>query len=376
MATQRRDLIAFRIAGFRIRVDPTWLVLAALISLSLTYGVFPRLYQGLSGATYFAMAVIALFGLTLSIVLHELGHSLVARARGLPVDQVTLFMFGGAAELEAEPADAQTEFLMALAGPAVSVAIGAALLFLHSLAGGGEGFGPWDVIQYLGVLNLALAAFNMIPSFPLDGGRVLRAVIWMITGDRYGATRRAVQVSQAFTLILMLLGALSALSGAVVGGLWQVVIALFIRGAVFGAWRDAQARRFLDSMTVRDFLVGEASTAPAEMRVDDFVEQRLYPDHHALFPVVGDGELVGVIDAETVGELPRNAWRHTTVGEICAPVTEEILVAPDADAADTLARMTRQNAKTLLVVEDGALAGVLGVKDMLDHLRVKTILEG
>lgn len=376
MPLRRPELFAFRIAGFRIRFDPTWLILALLISVTLTFSVFPSLYEGLSPRAYALMALVALFGLTFSIILHELGHSLVARRAGLPIEQVTLFMFGGAAELEAEPESARLELVMALAGPAVSIVIGAVLLGVYALSGGADGtFGPLAVLHYLGLLNLALAVFNLIPCFPLDGGRVLRALLWLWGGDRYKATRRAVQISQGFTLGLMILGVLAALGGAVGAGVWWVLIALFIRGAVFGAWREAQARQFLSRMTVRDFMAREPIAADAGMTVAAFLERRLYPYHHALFPVLERGRVIGAAGAKEVAGVAQKDRPRRTLGEIASPLGEDGVAAPSENAAAALARMTRAGVQTLVVLENGQLAGVLGAKDVLDYLRLRALLE-
>lgn len=377
MPLPRRELAAFTIAGMRVRFDPTWLILALLIAVTLTWYVFPALYEGLSPGAYFAMALVALFGLTLSIILHELGHSLVARAAGLPIHQITLFVFGGAAELEEEPADAKTELLMSLAGPAVSVVIGGVLLGAYQLLGGRAEDGaltPLAVVEYLGILNIALAVFNMIPSFPLDGGRVLRAIVWMMTGDRYLATRRAVQVSQAFTMALMIIGVLTILGGSF-AGLWWILLALFIRSAVAGAWQDAQARRYLAGRRVSDFMT-PADTADAAMSVAAFVERRLYPLHHHLFPVLSGGRLVGAVGLKEVSAAPREAWSSTPVGDIARPVDAAFLAQPDESARDALARMARGGERTLVITDGAKVLGVVGAQDLLDHLQMRVLLEG
>lgn len=379
--TARPSLIAFRLFGVRLRVDPTWLILALLVAWSLAYGVFPQLYEGLPVAAYWLMALIAVIGLSLSIIIHEFAHTLVGRAFGMPINQISLFLFGGAAELEEEPDSPKTELLMAIAGPVVSAILGALLLWLAALMGGAaeaETPGPplAAVVHYLGLLNIVLAVFNMLPAFPLDGGRVFRAILWMAGGDRYAATRTATRAGRVFAVLLMALGGLAALSGALVAGLWWVLIGTFLFGASGAAWRDVQARRFLAGVKVSELMVADVDAAGAEMSVADFVERLLYPRHHRLFPVLDGERVIGVVSEAQVKKLPRQTWAATPVRAIMAAPSLVGSAAPDDDAATALTRLARSPYGGLLVTDNGRLAGLLTFKDVSDYLRVRTLLEG
>ena len=215
----QRPIASFSLLGVSIRLDASWILLALLIAWSLAAGVFPDLYRGLPQSTYWGMAAASVVGIAASIILHELGHTLVARAFGLPIKSITLFVFGGVAEMEGEPKAPRAELFMALAGPLVSVALGFGFSLLANFL---EGSAPTEyhaVLHYLGTLNFTLAAFNMAPAFPLDGGRVLRALIWLVTGDSLKATRIAARSGEVIAVLLMGLGAFSTLTMGLVHGL-------------------------------------------------------------------------------------------------------------------------------------------------------------
>jgi len=221
----------FRLAGFEVRMDGSWIFSALLIAWSLARGYFPSIYPGLPPPVYWVMGLTGLIGLAGSIVLHELAHSLVARRYDLPVRSITLFVFGGVAKMDGEPGRPEAELLMATAGPTLSlflagvfytVALAAAILGVSVMAG---------VALYLAYVNLALALFNMIPAFPLDGGRVLRAVLWWALADFNRATHLAVMSGYTFSILLIMLGVFAVLSGDIVRGIWWLLLGIFLAGA-------------------------------------------------------------------------------------------------------------------------------------------------
>jgi Zn-dependent protease len=224
-----RKFKLFRLFGFEVGIDPSWIVLALLVAWSLSTGYFPVKYHELSSRQYWIMGIIGALGLFLSIVAHEFCHSLVARRSGLPMKGITLFIFGGVAEMNAEPTSARDEFIIAVVGPVSSFAMAAIFYGLNRL---GETAG-WPttingVMGYLGMINVILAVFNLVPAFPLDGGRILRAALWAWKGNLRWATRLASQFGQMFGLLLIALGILRVLGGFFVGGMWFFLIGLFI----------------------------------------------------------------------------------------------------------------------------------------------------
>lgn len=361
----------FRVLGIEIRVRLSWLILALLLAWSLASGAFPEIYGGLPTASYWGMAVIVVAGLGASIVLHELAHSLVARAFGLPIDRITLFLLGGVAELREEPRTPWSELLMAVAGPAFSVALGLGLgLLSRRVAPQADGGELAAALDYLAQINLVLAVFNMVPAFPLDGGRVLRAIIWMITGDSGRATRLAAGIGSGLAVALMMAGTALALTGQVAGGLWWVLIGLFLRTAAHSSVSDLMAERLLTGHPVREMMAIGAGPLPGGMTLRSFVERQDYAPPWTLRAVVSGGETVGVVEAADILAVPRDAWATKTLGEVCRPLGAAVAVDAGADAHGVFERMRREGRPRLLVLERGRPVGVVALRDLLQRLEM------
>jgi Zn-dependent protease len=238
--------IPFRILGVPVRVHLAWLLVAVLVGWSMAMGSLPVVYAGLSDRTYWAMSAMVIAGLGLSILLHEFAHTLAGRAMGISVDRITLFFFGGVAELHEEPRTALSELGMALAGPIFSVILCGVLAVA---AGAAQVAGAPEAIvgslTFVATLNLVMAVFNLLPAFPLDGGRVVRALLWMLTGDLDRATRTATGLGQILAVVLIASGAIQAVRGSLEGGLWTILIGIFLQYAARGARAEADARRQL-----------------------------------------------------------------------------------------------------------------------------------
>ncbi|HVR43905.1 MAG TPA: site-2 protease family protein [Thermoanaerobaculia bacterium] len=370
-------LTLFRLRGFDVRIDLSWLIIFALIVWSLASGVFPAAYAGLEPWAYWMMGVAAALALFGSIVLHELAHAIVARRYGLRVRSITLFLFGGVADLREEPPSAKAELRTALAGPATSLAIAAVCLAV-AVAGNilGLAVPVWTVIGYLGAANLLLFVFNMIPAFPLDGGRVLRSVLWQRTGNLQKATRIASGSGNAFGIFMMILGVALLFAGNFIGGLWWILIGFFIRSAAQTSWNQLLIRQTLSGEPVRKFMKTELVTVPRSLSVRELVEDVVYRTHHKLYPVVERDELVGCVTTNRIKELPREEWDRQTVGAVAETCAPENTIAPETDALEALARMTRGKRSRLLVVDQGRLVGIITLRDLLSFLSIKMELEG
>lgn len=372
MAFSRLRLFSFR--GIPIRLDASWFPIALLIAWSLAAQLFPAWRPGLPRSTYWAMGVIGALGLFASIVAHELSHALVARRHDIPIEGITLFVFGGVAEMGAEPPNARAELRMAIAGPLASIVIGTAALAGSALAGGWPG-AVVTVLAYLGVVNLVLAAFNLLPAFPLDGGRVFRALLWRRHGDLVRATRTAARVGTVFGVALMVLGGVRVLLGDLLGGVWSFLIGLFLRQAADGSYQQVLVRRVLADEPVRKLMtVGPISVRP-DVTLADFLNTYVYRYHHKLFPVQDNGRLVGVITTEQLREVPRADWPFRKVSAVTVPLSDAATVTPDTGALQALGHMRQTGRSRLLVVDHGQLAGVLSVRDLLDFLALKLELE-
>jgi Zn-dependent protease/predicted transcriptional regulator len=369
-------IASFSLLGVSIKLDASWILLSLLIAWSLAAGVFPDLYQGLPRSTYWGMAGAAVVGIAVSIILHELGHTLVARAFGLPIRSITLFIFGGVAEMEGEPKAPLAELLMAVAGPLVSVALAFAFLGLGAALPVAAPAEYGVVLHYLGTLNFALAVFNMAPAFPLDGGRVLRALIWLVTGDALKATRIAARAGEMIGVLMMILGALSILVTGLVHGLWWIVLGWFIVSMAGAHRRDAEARSLLSGMRVADLMTPDPVSAPADMSVEDFVETVLARFPHDLIPVVEDGRVIGAAGFHEAKRTPRTDWPTTPLAQIAMPIDAIPVADPRLAIETALDRMQKARASRLVVIDGAKLVGILTLKDLANHLRFRTEFAG
>ncbi len=365
----------FNLFGFEVRLDASWLIVAVLVTWSLAAGLFPYLRPGLTRETYWTMAVIGALGLFISIVVHEFSHSLVARRFGMPMKGITLFIFGGVAEMGEEPPTAKAEFLMAIAGPLTSLAIAAVFFLLYRLGTQAGWQEPVTaVIYYIASINGILAAFNLLPAFPLDGGRMLRALLWGAKGDLRWATRVSATIGTAFALGLMFLGILQFVGGNLIGGMWLVLIGLFLRHAAQTSYQQLLVRRALEGETIRRFMVAQPITVTPQITVRQLVEEVIFHHQHRMYPVMEGDRLLGCVTTRQVRQVPREVWDQRTVRDILLPVSEENSIPPSLDAVQALARMNQSGFTRLLVVENGRLAGILTLKDLLNFFALKVEL--
>jgi Zn-dependent protease len=372
-----RPVTLFRLFGFAIRVDVSWLLIFALMTWTLSAMVFPQFYPGMTRGMYWAMGVAGAIALFVSIVLHELAHAFVARRHGIQIKGITLFVFGGVAEMHEEPATPRVEILMAAAGPLMSLVL-AVLFFCTSVITGllrlPESITV--VFLYLAGLNLMLALFNLVPAFPMDGGRIFRALLWMRSGDLRQATAIASSAGSFFGVALVALGLFTLISGDPLSGLWWIVIGIFVRSIAQASYQQLIVRRVFQGEPISRFMTTEPVAVPRAISVEELVDEYVYRYHHKMFPVVDGDRLTGCVTTQAVRELPREEWSQQTVGAIAEPVSEENSVTPRIDAMKVLSKMTGAGRSRLLVVEDGCLVGVITLKDLVELLSVKIELGG
>lgn len=371
-----RKIPLFTLFGFKVSIDISWFILAILITWSLADGLFPHYFEGFSRATYWWMGAAGALGLFISIVFHEFFHSIVARAFGLPMQGITLFIFGGVSELREEPHSPGSEFLVSFVGPLSSVAL-AGILFLVNNAGMSAGW-PMpvnDVLLYLAWLNIILACFNMVPAFPLDGGRILRSILWATKKNLRWATRIASAFGEAFGIFLIILGVISFISGNFIGGLWYFLIGMFIRSSSQNSYRQLLIRNALSGETIKHFMKTEPVTVPPSATVADLVENYFYKYHYKMFPVSDNGRVEGCVSTREVKNLPKEQWQQCTVREIETACTNKNTISPDTDAVMALSLMNSTGNSRLMVVEGDTLRGIITLKDMLKFLSFKIDLE-
>ena len=367
----------FKLLGFEVRVDLSWIVIAVLVTWSLSKGLFPFQYRGLSAAGYWIMGVIGALGLFASIVFHELSHSLIARRYGLPMKGITLFIFGGVAEMSDEPPNARAEFMMAIAGPLASILVGLVFFIIYNLAFGDK----WPILikgvfQYLYSINFLLAVFNLIPAFPLDGGRILRSILWGVRGNLRWATRISAGIGNAFGIFLIIMGILNILRGSFINGMWWALIGLFVQSAARGSYEQLKTRRALEGEKVRRFMRPDPVTVTPSTTIEQLVEEYIYKYHFKMFPVVESENMVGCITTKQLKDIPKEEWGQKTVGEIVSTCSPDNTISVDEDAVVALSKMNQKGVSRLLVTENNRLAGVIALKDLLEFLSLKIELEG
>lgn len=371
-----KGITLIKLFGFKVKIDLSWLILGLLITWTLAQGLFPHYYEGLQTATYWMMGIAGALGLLVSIVFHELWHSLIARKFGIPMRGITLFIFGGVAEMTEEPPSPKAEFFMAVAGPISSIVLSLGLFGIFYLGINVE----WPesitgVINYLAFLNLILAGFNLLPAFPLDGGRVLRSVLWGWKDNIRWATQVASKIGGAFGIALIALGVLELFLGNLIGGVWMAVIGLFIRGASQSAYQQMLIRRSLEGEKVRRFMEPDPITVSPSISVEDLVEDYIYKHHFKMYPVVEDGRLIGCVTLGQVKTIPKEERKDHNVRELAEDCSEKNTIGPDEDAMKALTTMRKTNSSRLMVVEGNKLVGVITLKDMMGLLSLKIDLE-
>ena len=362
----------FSLFGFDVSVDASWLLLGVLIAWTLAEAVFPELTPGLTPASYWVMACFATLGLPASIVFHEMVHSLIARHYGLPIRGITLFIFGGVAEMMAEPRRPRDELLMAAAGPLASMvfaAVSYGLMFGVVTSNGPIGVA--GVLWYLAVINFILALFNLVPAFPLDGGRIFRAALWSMRGDLVRATRIASGAGNLFGAALIVLGLISVLQGDFIGGIWRFLIGLFLRSAASASYRETLARTLLADIPVGHIMNRDPIAVEHNVSLQEFIEDYVYYYHHRWFPVIEDGTVVGSMSIQQATSVDRELWPAVPVGRAMRVLVPEDAVTAETDAFTALMQMRRTGQSRLMVLHQGALSGIVSSRDLLDILSLE-----
>jgi Zn-dependent protease/CBS domain-containing protein len=370
-----RGIRLFKIAGIRINLDFSWFIIFALVLFALSAGYLPRAYPGQETQTYWIAGLVATLLFFTSVMLHELAHSLVAIRHGIDIPEITLFIFGGVSRLSQEPADPGTEFKVAVVGPLTSFALAALFWALHTLMQGFEPSLIVVVIGYLMWINLALGIFNLVPGFPLDGGRLLRAFLWWKTGSLTRATKVASDFGKGFALALMILGALQIFAGALINGLWFIFIGMFLRGMSVQGYEELVIRKSLEGVHVEEVMVREVVTVPPDLTIAQLVHDYFLHYAYRGFPVVDGGRVLGVVSVAATRQIPREVYDNRQVTDIMTPLQDDMLIERQVSLAEALMKMTRQDQDRLLVLEGERLAGLVTKTGLLRFVQLKQVLE-
>ncbi|MEQ1728460.1 MAG: site-2 protease family protein [Vicinamibacterales bacterium] len=365
-----------RAFGVEIGLHYSWFIIALMITLSLA-GHFGATDPNWSRAVVWTSAVVTAVAFFISIVLHELSHALVARARGVSVRSITLFALGGVATMENPSPDARTEFWVAAAGPIASVAIGLGCYGLAASLGWSlqAHSGPSiAVLGWLGYINISLAVFNLIPGFPLDGGRILRAILWGRSGDADRATMTAARVGQAVAFGFILLGVTRFFGGAGFGGLWIAFIGWFLLQAAQASYAQVTVVADLRGVYVRDIMSSDCETVDADMRVQTLVDEYLLRSGQRCFVVGGPGRILGLITPHEIKGVARDRWASTPISEVMRPIRQLRTIQPSMPAIDALRLMGQEDVNQLPVMSEGKFEGMVGRSHILQLLQTRAEL--
>lgn len=369
--SRRRTAISLgSVAGIRIELDYSWFVIFFLILATFSGAVFPEMAPGASNAVYLLMGTAGAVLFFASLLGHELSHSFVARWKGVEVEGITLFVFGGMARTRSEPESPGDEFLIAGVGPLASLLL-AGLFWGVTRLVAGTSWGPWvgSVTGHLAFLNLLLAAFNVLPGFPLDGGRLLRAAVWHFGGSYRKASAVATAAGRWLGFGIIALGVAALfLAGQLVGGLWFVFIGWFLVQAANASYRQVLLQEVLRGRTARDAMTPDPETVPPDLSLEALVEQRILRRPYNAFPVTEDGIVVGLVTLSQVKKVPRESWSVTRVADVMTPLADTVIVDPDAPMEEVVQRMAENGTRRVVVAREWEIQGVITAGDITNWL--------
>ncbi len=356
-----------RILGIQIGLDYSWFVIFALLTWMLAGSYFPAEFKDWPPFLYWVMGALTAIMFFVSVLLHELGHSVVALRYKIPVRSITLFLFGGVAEIGAEPPSAISEFFIACAGPLVSLILAVLFYTLQLLASGIEPL--VGLAKYLAYINLALALFNLIPGYPLDGGRVFRAIVWAITGNMRRATLIAANTGRFFAFLFILAGVWQIMNGGLTGGLWIAFIGWFLDNAASAQLQQVEVRDLLAGHKVSEVMSTHCASVPANLTLQDLVAEHILGSGQHCFLVNRGDDTVGLITLQRIKEVPRPEWETTRAGEIMLPLEQSMSIDPDTGLWTALEKLDRDGVNQLPVIRDRHVIGMLGREDVISFLR-------
>jgi len=368
----RGSLTLGRVLGIPIRLHSSWFLVAALVTWSLAGGYFPQEYPGWAAATYWVVGAVTAVLFFASVLLHELGHSVLALREKVPVRSITLFIFGGVAQISREPPTAGAEFRIAIAGPLTSLALAGLSGLLRSVV-------PGDAVlaapaAYLARINLGLALFNLIPGFPLDGGRVLRSVLWGLGASFRGATRWASWAGRGVAFLFILAGVGQMFLGGFLNGLWIAFIGWFLNNAAESSYQQVVLRDMLAGVTAKDVMSEQCVTVPSDLRLNRLVEDHVLSAGHRCFFIAEGGDLEGLITLHNIKAVPRGRRDEFTAGQVMTPVDALFRAGPDEDLLTLLQRMDEADVNQVPVMDNGHLLGVITREHLLRYMRLRSEL--
>lgn len=358
------------VLGIPLEINASWLIILSLVVFSLARGYFPLQNPGLPSAVYWIIGIITALILFACLLLHELSHSVVAKRNKLPISGITLFVFGGVAHMTKEPQSPAVEFKMAIAGPIMSILLSVIFWILSGTAIA-LNLNPiiFAITDYLSFFNLAVAIFNLVPAFPLDGGRVLRAAVWQFTKDLKKATRIASFFGQAFAFVLLSLGIFAFSTGNFISGVWFVFLGFFLLEAAQMSYRQMAIKNAFTGYRVSDIMSKDIVSIPENISIRDLIDNYFFKFRHSIFPIIKDDQLLGIAVFHDVKETEKEHWGTKTSAEIMVPISPELIINQRASIEAALEKLAHNGIGRLLVVENDKLVGILSQSDIVKLFR-------
>jgi Zn-dependent protease/predicted transcriptional regulator len=371
----RGGIKLFSLFDIDIYINYTWFIVVVLIAWSLAYGYYQQRIPGGSHLTYWGLGLLTSVIFFLCVLLHEISHSYVSKKSGIPVPRITLFIFGGVAQISREPPDPRTELKVAAAGPVMSGALFALFLGLYLLCIRVYNFPVLGaVFGILAVVNGAVVLFNLVPGFPLDGGRLLRAYLWKKKNDLQEATLITSRVGRAFALALIFLGFFQLLWGNIVGGIWLIFIGFFLEQAATSGYQQVLIREGLAGSRIREIMSHDIISTSESLSLSELVEDFFFKHRFNSYPVVKNGKFLGCVSLNQVKQFPKEKWDQVKVSQAMERLPSELLLHPGQEAVEAFSRMVRTGRGRLPVVDEGRLVGIVTRRDIMSFLKIRTDL--
>lgn len=367
---------SFKIAtiiGIPIEVNASWLIILGLIVYSLAKGYFPYVLPGLTPIYYWAVGLTSALLLFICLLLHELSHSLVAKRNKLPISKITLFIFGGVAQMEKEPTSPIVEFKMAAAGPLMSIFLAATFFTITKFSQ------PipiiWAISNYLFTINSVIVIFNLVPGFPLDGGRILRAALWFFLKDIRKATKIASIFGKIFALLLIGLGIIFLFSGNTISGIWFTFIGLFLFNAAETSYRQLIMKKIFSKTKVSDVMSKNVIWVDGKENIENVFNNYVLKFRHSTFPVLEDDILLGIITFHDIKDIPREEWKNNKAKDVCIPINNKFITSSKSHITTALSKIAGNTIGRLLVIEKNKIVGIISQKDIIKLFEIKSHIE-
>lgn len=371
----RSSVRLFKIYGIEIRLDYSWFIIFALIAYYFGFDYFPRVLPALEPGYMIIITIATTLLFFFSVLFHEMSHSIVAIKNGVPVKRISLFIFGGMAQIEKEPDTPQSEFIIAIAGPAASFFLAAVFGIIWTFAKNIGVIG--EPVKYLALINIMLGVFNLLPGYPLDGGRVLRSIVWKISGSLKRATFVASTAGRVIGFMIVAVGIFFFFAGNLLNGVWLVFIGWFLQTSSQMSYRQLIFETSIKGIKIKDIVNENVTSVPGDIIIEDLVNDYFMKYRYGRFPVVEDFEsekIIGVISLHDIKSAPREKWKSTKVGDIVKSVSENEKVNMNTEVSDAIKRMSKDNLSHLVVVSGNKLIGMITKSDVMKFIKLRSEL--